>query len=96
MNGFACDYIHTMGPGEFIERLMSQVSLDAIDFASDVERLLAEQVAYLRDQLATERCNADVTASAVISELRQRIVDKDAQIAALQEDVRFHRERCTG
>jgi len=83
-----------MGPGEFIERLMSQVSLDALDFASDVERLLAEQVAYLRNQLATERQAADAAESALIGELRRRIADKDVQIAALQEDVRFYRERC--
>jgi len=85
-----------MGPGEFIERLMSQVSLDAIDFASDVERLLAEQVAYLRDQLVAERRDADAKESAVVCELRQRIADKDDRIAALQEDVRFYREQCAG
>jgi hypothetical protein len=82
-----------MGPGEFIDRLMSQVSLDAIDFASDVERLLAEQVVYLRDRLTAECRETEARSSVVIAELRERISDKDQLIAILQEDVRVLRGR---
>ncbi|RLE34755.1 hypothetical protein DRJ24_03465 [Candidatus Acetothermia bacterium] len=80
-----------MEPNEFIERLLSEVSLEAIDYASDVERILAEEILFLREQLATARQEAVVGAHALIKELYDRLEDKDAQIDALREEVRFLR-----
>lgn len=78
---------------EFVDRLLSQVSLDAVDYASDVERILAEQVVFLRTELETCRREAIVGAHSVIEALYARIADKDAQIASLHEEVRFLRDR---
>jgi len=82
-----------MEPNEFIDRLLSEVSLEAIDYASDVERILAEEVLFLREQLAIARQEAVIGAHALIKELYDRLADKDAQIAALKEEVLFLRER---
>jgi len=82
-----------MEPNDFVEKLISQVSLDAIDYASDVERIMAEQIGFLREQLEIARREAVVGAHTVIRELYERLADKDAQIDALREDVRFLRER---
>ena len=82
-----------MEPNEFIDRLLSEVSLEAIDYASDVERILAEEVLFLREQLAAARQEAVVGAHQLIKELYSRVADKDAQIDALREEVLFLRER---
>ena len=82
-----------MEPNEFVEKLISQVSLDAIDYASDVEQIMAEQIGFLREQLEVCRREAVVGSHAVIRELYERLADKDAQIEALHEEVRFLRER---
>jgi len=80
-----------MEPNEFIDRLLSEVSLDAIDYASDVERILAEEVLFLREQLAAVRREAVVGAHSLIKELYERLADKEAQIESLREEVRFLR-----
>jgi len=72
----------------FVDRLLSEASLDAIDFASDVERLLAEQVVFLRSELETCRREAIVGAHSVISELY-------ARIATLEDEIRFLRGQLT-
>lgn len=82
-----------MENNEFVDRLLSQVSLDAVDYASDVERILAEQVVFLRTELEACRREAVVASHAVIGALYARLADKDAQIASLQEEVRFLRDR---
>lgn len=86
-------YARPMEPNEFVEKLLSQVSLDAIDYASDVERIMAEQIGFLRSQLEVCRREAVVGSHEVIRELYARLADKDLQIDALQEDIRFLRER---
>ncbi|MEW5825463.1 MAG: hypothetical protein AB1778_01405 [Candidatus Bipolaricaulota bacterium] len=73
-----------MEPNEFVDRLLSDASLDAIDFASDVERLLAEQVIFLRGELETCRREAVVGAHQVIEQLY-------ARIRAHEDEVRFLR-----
>jgi len=73
-----------MDDNGFVDRLMSEASLDAIDFASDVERLLAEQVVFLRGELETCRREAVVGAHAVVRELY-------ARIASLEEEIGFLR-----
>jgi hypothetical protein len=82
-----------METNDFVDRLLDQVSLDAIDFASDVERILAEQVVFLRTQMEECRREAVVGSHAVIEQLYARLADKDTQIAALQEEVTFLRGR---
>lgn len=82
-----------MEPNEFIDRLLPEVSLDAIDYASDVERILAEEVVFLREQLSIARREAVVGAHALIKELYARLADKDAEIETLRGEVRFLRER---
>ena len=72
---------------------MSQVSLEAIDYASDVERIMAEQIGFMRSQLEVCRREAVKGAHDVIRELYARLADKDLQIDALHEEVRFLRGR---
>lgn len=76
---------------EFMERLLSQVSLDTIDFACDLERVLAEQVKYLRGVVEARAEQDALEKNALVCELRARLVDKDAQIAQLLEENRFLR-----
>ncbi len=82
-----------MEPNEFIDRLLSEVTLEAIDYASDVERILAEQILFLREQLAAARKDAVLGAHALIKELYARLAEKDAQIDSLREEVLFLRGR---
>ena len=78
-----------METNEFIDKLLAQVSLDAVEFVSDVERVLAEQVVFLRFQLQMVRQESVTGAHAAIRELYARLADKDAQIDSLRDDVRF-------
>ena len=82
-----------MEPNEFIDRLLSEVTLEAIDYASDVERILAEQILFLREQLAAARKDVVLGAHALIKELYARLAEKDAQIDSLREEVLFLRGR---
>jgi len=82
-----------MEPNEFVDKLLSQVSLDAIDYASDVERIMAEQIGFLRAQIEVCRKEAVAGAHDVIRELYARLADKDSQIDSLQEQIRFLRAR---
>jgi hypothetical protein len=75
-----------MEESAFMDRLLAQASLDAVDFASDVERLLAEQVVFLRGELETCRREAVVGAHAVIGELY-------ARVASLEDEIRFLRSQ---
>lgn len=84
-----------MEPREFMERLLPQASLDAIDFACDLERVLAEEVKYLR-RVINALAEADaIERDGVIRELRLRLADKDAQIAYLREENQALREGLT-
>jgi len=85
-----------MESNEFVDKLLSQTTLDAVDFASDVERILADQVVFLRGQLETCRQDSVVGAHKVIGELYARLADKDAQIASLQDEIRFLRRQIAG
>ena len=84
-----------METNEFIDKLLGQVSLDTVEFVGGVERILAEQVVFLRSQLDTARQEAVTGAHDRIRELHERLLDKDAQIDELREDVRFLRGRLT-
>lgn len=77
----------------FMERLIADVTIDGIDFACDLERLLAEEVKYLRHLI--NACNEQDTVDRddTLSELRARIADKDEEISHLRDEVRFLRDR---
>jgi len=74
---------------EFIEKLLSRVSLDEIDFACDLERVLAEEVKYLRHVINACATQDALERDGVITELRARLAEKDAQIALLLNENRF-------
>jgi len=85
-----------MEPNEFVEKLLSETSLDAIDYASDVERILAEQVVYLRERVRTLDQGSVLGTHEVIRQLYARLEDKDRQIDALHEEVAFLRQHVAG
>ena len=78
---------------EFMEKLISEVSLEAIDFACDLEQVLAEQVKYLRKVINAYGEQETAERGAAISELRAHLAAKDEQIRHLMEENRFLRER---
>ena len=84
-------YDRGMDSSEFVEKLLSQVSLETIDFASDVERVLAEQVVFLRDQLQSLRRETVIDDHVVVRQLYERLGEKDRQIEHLREEVVFLR-----
>lgn len=84
-----------MESNEFVEKLLTETSLEAIEFASDVERILAEQVVYLRDHVRALQQGAVLGTHDVIRQLYGRLEDKGRQIESLREEVVFLRERLT-
>jgi len=84
--------LRSMEGREFLDKLLSQPLFDAVDLASDVERILADQVLYLREQLQVVRQDAVLESHATIRELYERLADRDRQIETLREEVRFLRE----
>lgn len=84
-----------MESNEFVERLLEETSLDAIEYASDVERILAEQVVFLRDHVRSLEQGAVLGTHDVIRQLYARLEDKDRQIDSLREEVGFLRQRLT-
>jgi len=81
-----------MEPNEFVQKLINHSTLDDLDWASDVERILAEQVVFLRDQLLEQRKSVVLSTHEVIGELYQRLDDKDEQITNLKDEVQFLRK----
>lgn len=82
-------YPRRMEPNEFVEKLLEEVSLETLEYATDVERLMAEQIAFLRAQIEVCRKEAVSGAHAVIRELYGRLADKDTQIETLRQQLRF-------
>jgi hypothetical protein len=80
-----------MEPNDFVEKLLEESSLDAIELASDVERILAEQVVYLRDLVRTLQQGSVLGTHEVIRQLYGRLEDKDEQIESLREEIGFLR-----
>jgi len=87
--------ISSMETREFMEKLLAQTSLDAIDFACDLERVLAEEVKYLRRVINALAEQDTLEKDGVIRELRRRLADKDTQIVHLLEENRFLRKQLT-
>ena len=82
-----------MEPNEFVEKLLETTSLEAIEYATDVERVLAEQVAYLRDHVRALQQGSVLGTHDVIRQLYGRLEDKDRQIESLREEVAFLRRQ---
>lgn len=80
-----------METNEFVQKLLTETTLDGLEWASDVERILAEQVVFLRAQLQQQRQETVLGAHELISELYCRLEDKQQQIAALNEEIGFLR-----
>ncbi|UCF09327.1 MAG: hypothetical protein JSW65_04500 [Candidatus Bipolaricaulota bacterium] len=77
-----------MEANEFADRLIERITLDEVDFACDVEKLLAEQVKYLR-RLVELLAEDNVTErERVLERLRDRVVGQEEQIAQLAEENR--------
>ena len=81
-----------MGTNVFVQKLLTEATLDGLDWASDVERILAEQVVFLRAQMKQQRQETVLGAHELISELYCRLDDKQQQISALREEVGFLRQ----
>jgi len=81
-----------METNEFVQKLLTEATLDGLDWASDVERILAEQVIFLREQLRQQRQETVLGTHELISELYCRLEDKQQQIAALAEQIGFLRQ----
>lgn len=82
-----------MEPNEFVEKLLETTSLEAIEYATDVERVLAEQVAYLRDHVRALQQGSVLGTHDVVRQLYGRLEDKDRQIESLREEVAFLRRQ---
>jgi len=84
--------LKAMETNEFVQKLLAETTLDGLDWASDVERILAEQVVFLRGQLQQLRQETVLGTHELISELYCRLEDKQQQIAALNDEVGFLRK----
>jgi len=78
---------------EFLERLVSQASLDTIDFACDLEIALADEVRYLRRVIEALADTEAREESVLAEELRARLAERDVRIEELREENRLLRER---
>ncbi len=84
-----------METNDFVQKLLTEATLDDLEWASDVERILAEQVIFLRAQLQQQRQETVLGAHELISELYCRLEDKQQQIVALSDQVSFLRQHFT-
>jgi hypothetical protein len=75
-----------MDKHEFADKLFPEVSLSEIDFACDVERLMAEQIKYLRGLIASANKRNQLERDTLVAELRSRIADMDKQISYLRRE----------
>jgi hypothetical protein len=81
-----------MDTNDFVQRLLAETTLDGLEWASDVERILAEQVLFLREQLRQQRQETVLGAHELISELYCRLDDKQQEIGSLKEEIAFLRQ----
>jgi len=76
-----------------MDKLLAQVSLDEIDFACDLERVLAEQVKYLRRVVEVLAEQERIEKNTLVRELRTRIVEKEKENTRLrQENALLHQQ----
>ena len=81
-----------METNDFVNKLLTEATLDGLDWASDVERILAEQVIFLRAQMTQLRQETVLGTHELISELYCRLEDKQQQIETLTGEVGFLRQ----
>jgi len=81
-----------METNDFVQKLLTEATLDDLEWASDVERILAEQVIFLRAQLRQQRQETVLGTHGLISELYCRLEDKQHQIGTLNEEIGFLRQ----
>jgi len=86
-------YPDDMEPNEFVDKLLAETALDEIECASDVERILAEQVIYLRDHVRMLQQGTVLGTHDVIRQLYARLEDKDRQIESLHGEIDFLRRQ---
>ena len=77
----------------FTDKLLPELSFDEIDFACDLERVLAEQVKYLRGVLASANDRSMLERDSLVAELRTRVAEKDAEISRLHAENDLLRKR---
>jgi len=70
----------------FMDKLLAQVSLDEIDFACDLERVLAEQVKYLRRVVEVLAEQERIEKNILVRELRTRIAEKERESTRLRQE----------
>jgi len=69
-----------------MDKLLAQVSLDEIDFACDLERVLAEQVKYLRRVVEVLAEQERIEKNTLVRELRTRIAEKERESTRLRQE----------
>jgi secreted Zn-dependent insulinase-like peptidase len=69
---------------DFADKLLPELSLDEMEFACDLERVLAEQVKYLRTSLAAVNNAQLLERDSLILDLRARLAEKDREMSRLQ------------
>jgi len=84
------EHMETYG---FTDKLLPELSFDEIEFACDLERVLAEQVKYLRGVLASANDRSMLERDSLVAELRTRVAEKDAEISRLRAENGLLRKR---
>ena len=69
-----------------MDKLLAQVSLDEIDFACDLERVLAEQIKYLRRVVEVLAEQERIEKNTLVRELRTRIAEKERESTRLRQE----------
>ncbi len=69
----------------FLDKLFKESALSAVDFACDLEKVLAEQVVYLRRVIEAMADDERMQRDALVKELRSQIADRDDQLRHLRE-----------
>jgi len=74
-----------MDGNPFFDKLLEQSTLSAVDFACDLEKVLAEQVVYLRRVIEAMADDERLQRDELVLELRNQIASRDEQIRELRE-----------
>jgi hypothetical protein len=81
---------------DFADRLIERVTLDEVDFACDVEKLLAEQVQYLRRLVEVLAEDNIAERDLVVTRLRDQVHDQEERLEQLTEENRTLRAQIPG
>ena len=77
----------------FLDKLFEQSALSAVDFACDLEKVLAEQVVYLRRVIEAMANDERLQRDELVKELRGQIAGRDEQLSELREQNALLRAR---